>query len=189
LVSVRRRFRLASLGFAALVALLAACSEPRSTLDDVPDASGTPGLPTGSLTPEQQASDDALSVYKAFWTAQSRAANAGEFTSPDMQRYGTDPLLSQVSKALAELASRNLLQTGEIVQQPKVIKVDLAASPPTVTIQDCIDERGLKAVSRTNRSPVASSSTKPYVTVATVIRSPDRRWLVSTSKPQAGLSC
>jgi hypothetical protein len=187
LVSVLRRRKLVSLSLIALVTLLSACSEPRSTLDDAPESPSA--SPAGSLTAEQQASEDALSVYKAFWAAQSRVANAGEFTSPEMQRYGTDPLLSEVSKALAELASRNLVQTGEVVQRPKVTKVDLAASPPTVTIEDCIDERGLKALSRTNRSPVAVSSTKPYITVATVIRSPDRRWLVSTSKPQAGSSC
>jgi hypothetical protein len=171
----------------ALAALMSACTEPRSTLDDPPEASEGP--PPVSQSPERLASDEALSVYRAFWTAQARAANAGDFTSPDMQRYGTDPLLGEVSKALAELASRNLLQTGEIAINPKVIKVDLAAKPATVTIQDCIDERGLKAVSRTNRSPIAVSSTKPYTTVATVIQTPDGRWQVNTSKPQAGVSC
>jgi hypothetical protein len=177
--SVRRRFRLGVVSIFALVAALSACTEKPSTLDDIPDSS-----PAGETTwtPEQQqAATDALAVYKAFWGAQAKAANAGIYDSPDLKKYGTDPVLTTVTKALANLAVSNAMQVGEAKLNPKVTKVDLTAAPARVTIEDCVDERGLKAVSRTNRSPIPIAPTAPYISNGTVIRSPDGRWLVSES--------
>lgn len=181
---------------ALALALLGGCGAERPAGDRpaappssaIASAPAVTSAPATTRSPEERAAADALAAYRAFWAAHTATARAGRFDSPRMRRYGTDPLLSQMRTALARLAARGILQTGDVVVHPRVVKVDLAASPPTVTIEDCFDERGLGGVSRKTRKPVEIEPARPYESTATVIRV-GGRWKVSRSKPHTDRPC
>ena len=72
----------------------------------------------------------------------------------------------------------------------RFVAVDLAGTPPTVTINACLDYSALKLVYKSNQSPVPGTEiTTPRVSVVVkVSRYTTGQWLVNESK-EGGSSC
>ncbi|HKT00076.1 MAG TPA: hypothetical protein VJT31_11135 [Rugosimonospora sp.] len=169
-------------------ALVAGACSPKNKTTAPPSAPASPaGSPSPTVDPAVAKAIDTYNGYLAAYAAASQTANPDD---PNLTAYLGDPLLTSTKFSLEQLKSRGEVQVG--AQKATVVssKVDMAAKPPTVTLQTCLDYSAIKLVYAANQSPVPNSAlkqTKVGATV-TVAQYPDGRWLVNNSK-QSGATC
>lgn len=175
---------------AVLVALLiaghtAACSSPGK-------ATPAPTAPAPNAVADQDAaaaSKAALTAYAGYLAASRSASAKADPKHPDLTKYVADPLLTRVRDAVRDLDVNGAIRTGKLVSDPRVTTLDLAASPPTVSIQDCIDSTGYKMVYAKSKKPVPGTGGGRYVATATATRYPDGRWLISDAATHEDQPC
>jgi hypothetical protein len=174
---------------AVLVALLIAGSV---TACSSSSKATPPAAPAPAASPDQDggaASKAALAAYAGYLAA-SRKASADPYPAhPDLAKYLADPLLTRVRDAVRDLDTHGAIRTGKLISDPRVSTLDLAASPPTVSIQDCIDSTGYKMVYADSKKPVPGSAGGRYVATATATLYPDGRWLISDGATHRDQPC
>lgn len=165
----------------ALVALiLAGGAAACSASDNAPNSAAAAPAPAATDDAEAaKASKAALVAYKGYLAASRKASLSPDPQHPDLKKYLADPLLTRVRDAVRDLQVNGAARTGNVVSDPRVTTVDLAAEPPTVSIQDCIDSTGYKMVNAKSKKPVSGALGGRYVATATATRYPDGRWLIS----------
>jgi hypothetical protein len=70
-----------------------------------------------------------------------------------------------------------------------VTLVDLSSTPPTVSIQDCIDTTGYKMVYAKDKKQVPGTAGGRYMATATATLYPDGRWLISDGASHTDQPC
>ncbi|MGC4894524.1 hypothetical protein [Micromonospora sp. DT31] len=144
---------------------------------------------THSTAEEKAAGNAALSAYSGYLAA-SRTANArSDPGHPELSRYLADPLLTRVRVAIRDAKEHGAMRTGALVSDPTVVSVDLAADPPAVEIQDCLDASGYRLVYAKDRKAVPGTRGGRYLATATALRYPDGRWLVSDGAAHQDQPC
>lgn len=138
----------------------------------------TPASPDADTAEAERA---ALAAYAGYLAASRKAELAGDPHDPELRKYLADPLLTRVRLAIRDMEEHGAVRTGKIISDPTITAVDLAAVPPTVSIQDCIDTTKYRLIYRKDRSVVPGSAGGRYLATATATRYPDGRWLISAS--------
>lgn len=130
--------RTALIVLAAATMLVAGCT---STPTPQPSSSTTTGK---TFTPEEVAQAEATKAYAEAYTrvnqmgAQPRAKLADYPKTWAIATYVTDPYLTRIVASYAQLKVNGVgIRDPKVVMTPKVLKVDLAAAKPTVTMSYC----------------------------------------------------
>ncbi|MFI5489391.1 hypothetical protein [Micromonospora echinaurantiaca] len=159
------------------------------------EAIGRPGDDRRAPAPEQRKAEEqaagkaALAAYSGYLDASRAASRRSDPHHPELSRFLADPLLTRVRVAIREAKEHGAMRTGTLRSDPTVTSVDLAADPPTVEIQDCLDATGYRLVyARTNRVVPGTGGTR-HLATATATRYPDGRWLISAGAGHQDQPC
>jgi hypothetical protein len=166
----------------ALTAAGCHSASPRPVASPVVTASPTPS-PSGD-SKAADAQTKALAAYKGYLLAYASASQAANPDDPNLASYLADPLLSLTRHNIRTLKDKGEVQIGAQTATVLSSQVDLAGSPPMVTIHACLDYSALKLVYQANRSPVPNSAPKTtrVSAVATVANYTTGQWLVNATK-------
>lgn len=192
--SKTRQALLLSGAFATLLAVaamvgVAACRARGGDAVDLAEFVPT-ASPTSTLTPEQEAAEQALAAYNGFHEAYVSAAAIPEFMYPDLALFAADPLLAEARYALYTMGLRGVVYTGRPVHDPRVTAVNLEATPPTVDIEDCLDSTGWHVVRQSDGSDAsAPGQAERYLVTSQVVADASGRWFVRQSTPQRDQAC
>jgi hypothetical protein len=187
--AVRGAERSARVGLAVsavvCVALTAAgCTSPspKPLASQAATASPAPSPSEDSKAADAQVT--ALAAYKGYLLAYAEASQAANPDDPNLAAYLADPLLSLTRHNIRTLKDKGEVQMGAQTATVVSSQVDLAGTPPTVTIHACLDYSALKLVYQANHSPVPNSALKTtrVPAVATVAKYATGQWLVNDTK-------
>jgi hypothetical protein len=103
-----------------------------------------------------------------MWDVVVEGSHEGAVGHPGLEEYASGQALEFTSDML-----QGVVATGEPVMDPEVVDSDLAGSPATVSVEDCIDDSGWLIVDTATDGPSG-----PRLVTATVV-STDGRWLVA----------
>jgi len=183
-VTYRRRGAATLVLLALAMAISAACTTKGSS-SPRPSSTQTSTTPMATADPSvTDAEQQARAAYTGYIQTWALASQTADPDNPDLARYAADPLLSLTRHNIRTLRGNGQVQVGAQKATVLSAKVDLAASPPTVTINACLDYSELKLVYKSNQSPVTGSEIKnPRVSaVVTVAKYTTGQWLVNESK-------
>jgi hypothetical protein len=160
-MSVLPKRGLAIRGTVVMAALaLAGCAadpEPVERPTD-PSPQELPALPSVSADPaEADAIQEILTVFQGF-----RDVEAELYTDPpppnvvrrEFSPYLGDTMLSEQVGTLNDMRNAGIVFQGHQASQPSVVELELAATPPTATVRDCVDATGWQAVFQQTGDPV-----------------------------------
>lgn len=85
--------------------------------------------------PEPSPEDLALDAYLGMMGALVDGASQGATEHPDLERFATGQALELANDMLTGART-----TGEPVLDPRIAAADLAADPPSIRIEDCVDD-------------------------------------------------
>jgi hypothetical protein len=162
-------------------------TEPEATVGPLtgPDAGPT----ARSAADEQAAGRAALAAYAGYLEASRLASARSDPAHPALARFLADPLLTRVRVAIRDAKEHGAMRTGQLVSDPTVVSVDLAADPPTAQIQDCLDATGYRLVYAKDHRVVPGTRGGRYLATATASRYPDGRWLVNAGAAHQDQPC
>ncbi|MFU8850979.1 hypothetical protein ACNAW0_08350 [Micromonospora sp. SL1-18] len=172
----------------ALVGASAGCgAEPEAAAHPLTGPGGTPAA--RSTADEQAATKAALAAYSGYLAASQTASARSDPGHPELARFLADPLLTRVRVAIRTAKEHGAMRTGTLVSEPTVVSVDLAADPPTVEIQDCLDATGYRLVYAKDHRVVPGTGGGRYLATATATRYPDGRWLINVGAAHQDQPC
>jgi len=178
-----------------LVAALAAagCTGKSAPPAARPSAAAGSASPTPSADPNVAAArQEAITAYNGYFQAYAAASAAGNPDDPNLATYAADPVLSVTRHNIrVDFADTGKVQVGVPKVTVTVGKVDLVGQPATVTLNVCLDYRGLSLAYKSNHSPVPNSALTgdPYTGSAVVTRFTDGRWLVTQATSSRDTPC
>ncbi|MFD2763861.1 hypothetical protein [Micromonospora eburnea] len=182
-----RRWTICLLSLALLVANAGCGTEPEA---DVRPLTGSDAAPAGHSTADEQAAGKAaLSAYSGYLAASRVASARSDPGHPELTRFLADPLLTRVRVAIRDAKEHGAIRTGRLVSDPAVVSVDLAADPPSVEIQDCLDATGYQLVYAKDHRVVPGTRGGRYLATATATRYPDGRWLINAGAAHRDQPC
>ena len=188
-----RSVAVCALGTALLLAALSAAGcqsgSPTATPSS-PSRSSTAVTP--SVDPSTAAAIDAsVAAYQGYFAAYAVAAAVPDPDDPNLARYAGGALLSLSQHNLRTLKDHGAVELGHPKTTVTSSRADLSASPPTVTVQACVDYSDYRLVFKVNQSPVPSGSLarSRYATTATVNLFTDGQWLVVGDTPHRDTPC
>ncbi|MCW3813583.1 hypothetical protein ONA91_03800 [Micromonospora sp. DR5-3] len=182
-----RRWTSCLLSLAVLGASTGCGTEPEAAARPLTGHDSTPA--THSAADEQAAEKAALAAYSGYLDASRAASARSDPAHPALSRFLADPLLTRVRVAIHEAKEHGAMRTGTLVSDPAVVSVDLAADPPTVEIQDCLDATGYRLVYAKDRRVVPGTRGGRYLATATATRYPDGRWLINAGATHQDQPC
>jgi hypothetical protein len=188
-MTVRSWWRVAAV-LCALALVTSGCGKKKAPAVPETAPSSAPAGP--SLDPTSAAAASAaLAAYRGYLSASAGASAAGDPQFPQLREYLAEPLLTQVQLGVNNNAKHGAMYQGEVGSAPRVTEVKLAAQPPSVKIEDCLDYSRYVLVYRTNQSPVAIPSAGPtrYYGTATAVRLDGGRWFVNQATTDRSRSC
>lgn len=165
-VGSRSRLRRAGLALAALVATAsvgaaAGCSaEPESVVfphppsdTDAPLRAGA--APTPTVDPEvAEAIDEVLTAYEGAVQASVTARRESDPDHPHLDRYLAGRARSLVRLTIQEDVDDNVYHDGDLrIVEATVTAIDLEASPPTATVEACVDTSAYHLLDRATGEP------------------------------------
>jgi hypothetical protein len=178
--------------FALLLAFVAACTGRDATHSPT----ATPLTNAASPTPTVDASvADAstriLAAYRGYDTAYQAAAAVPNPQDTALLRYIGDPLLTQVRQDLRLLKANGLVRRGTPKINATVATVQLTATPPVATIQDCYDVSDVHVINKaTGRSADApGQATRYLVTSQAKLFGGSTGWLIVQSNADRNSTC
>ncbi|MEU9741067.1 hypothetical protein AB0E12_18000 [Micromonospora chersina] len=182
-----RRWEICLLSLALLTAAAGCGSEPEAATRPLTGGAAAPVAHSGAE--EESAGKAALAAYSGYLDASRAASARSDPGHPALARFVADPLLTRVRVAIREAKEHGAMRTGRLVSDPTVVAVDLAADPPTVEIQDCLDATGYRLVYAKDRRVVPGTRGGRYLATATATRYPDGRWLISAGAGHQDQPC
>ncbi|WP_089009670.1 hypothetical protein [Micromonospora viridifaciens] len=172
----------------ALPAVNAGCGTgPEAAVRPLTGRGGTPA--THSTADEQAAGKAALAAYSGYLATSREASARSDPGHPALARFLADPLLTRERVAIRAAKEHGAMRTGRLVSDPTVVSVDLAADPPTVEIQDCLDTTGYRLVYAKDHRVVPGTRGGRYLATATATRYPDGRWLINAGAAHQDQPC
>ncbi|MEU1836215.1 hypothetical protein [Micromonospora chersina] len=182
-----RRWEICLLSLALLTATAGCGSEPEAATRPLTGGAAAPVAHSGAE--EESAGKAALAAYSGYLDASRAASARSDPGHPALARFLADPLLTRVRVSIREAKEHGAMRTGRLVSDPTVVTVDLAADPPTVEIQDCLDATGYRLVYAKDRRVVPGTRGGRYLATATATRYPDGRWLISAGAGHQDQPC
>ncbi|ATO15574.1 hypothetical protein CO540_18450 [Micromonospora sp. WMMA2032] len=182
-----RRWEICLLSLALTVGAAGCGSGPEATTGPLTGRAAAPVA--HSDAEENAAAKAALAAYSGYLDASRTASARSDPGHPALPRFLADPLLTRVRLAIRDAKEHGAMRTGKLVSDPTVVSVDLAADPPTVEIQDCLDARDYRLVTVKDRKTVPGTRGGRYLATATAARYPDGRWLVNTGAAHQDQPC
>lgn len=172
----------------ALLGVTAGCGTEADTADG--QLAGHDTVPAAhSAADEQAAGSAALAAYSGYLAASRAASARSDPGHPALPRFLADPLLTRVRVAIRDAKEHGAMRTGKLLSDPAVVSVDLAARPPTVQIQDCLDATGYRLVYAKDHRVVPGTRGGRYLATATATRYPDGRWLINAGAAHQDQPC
>lgn len=129
--------------------------------DPVDDSARTPPALAAPASPSAQ--DQAMDAYLGMMRALVGASLEGAEDHPDLETYARGQAL-QLTKDMLDGATA----TGEPELRPEVTESDLDADPPTVTVEDCMDNTAWVLEGHQERDP-SEVNTRLYTATVTLI--------------------
>ncbi|MEU2612262.1 hypothetical protein ABZ570_11860 [Micromonospora sp. NPDC007271] len=182
-----RRWEICLLSLALLAASAGCGTDPEAAGDPLTGLGDPPA--THSTADEQAAGKAALAAYSGYLAASQAASVRSDPRHPALTRFLADPLLTRERMAIREAKEHGAMRTGTLVSDPTVVSVDLAADPPTVEIQDCLDATGYRLVYAKDHRVVPGSRGGRYLATAIATRYPDGRWLINAGAAHQDQPC
>jgi hypothetical protein len=178
--------RLVAVAGVLALALVAstACTNKKST-GTPPAPAPTSASPTPSVNPSvADAEQQARAAYAGYIDTWVVAAQQADPDNPNLARYIADPLLTLTRHNLRTMKDNGWVQVGAQKATVQSVQVDLAATPPTVTIKSCLDYSNRKLVYKANQKEVPNSGpgTPRVPAVSKVVRYDSGQWLVNEVK-------
>lgn len=169
----------------ACVGLLLVGCQP-APADEPPSESSSPGAspsvaPSPTVDPaEEQARQDILEVYDSFREASITAAATADYESTELAEYVAQPLLGEMLNSLQQMSEAGIHNTGRPTWSPTVTALRLDTSPPSATIEDCLDITGWLVVDDNGEPLPAPSGLTRYVVVVQAKQVSDRWYIYET---------
>ncbi|XVU24226.1 hypothetical protein ACQPZJ_44510 [Actinoplanes sp. CA-054009] len=163
---------------------LAGCTSSSPAPEPIPVVTTSPAPALSEDPKAADAQAAALAAYRGYLLAYAEASQAADPDNRTLATYVADPLLSLTRHNIRTLADKGAVQMGAQTATVISSRVDLAGTPPTVTIHACLDYSALRLVYQANHSPVPNSALKTtrVPAVATVARYANGQWLVNNTK-------
>jgi hypothetical protein len=137
---------------------------------------------------EEQAREDILEVYDSFQEANIAAAATADYESTELAEYVAQPLLGELLHGLQQMSDLGVHHTGRPTWSPTITAVRFDTSPPTATIEDCLDVTDWLVVDEDgNELPGPSGPTRYVVTVQA--KQVDDRWYIYEAVPNRSQAC
>jgi hypothetical protein len=130
-----------------------------------------------------------MAVYNGYIGAETAASQTANYSSGDLAKYMSDPLLGTWISNLFNLHSMGDIQRGAVVNNPVLVSLKLSGNTGTAIVRDCLDQRGITIVNKKTGKAVPIPAGKPFIATATVLLYPDGRWLVSKVDTKEDGSC
>lgn len=169
-----------------------ACTGKSATPASTPTTKAASASPTPSVDPSVAAATQAaVAAYNGYFMAYAAAATTANPDDSNLATYIGGPLLSLSRHNLRTLKDHGAVELGNVKTTVVSSTANLAASPPAVTVQACVDYTDYRLVYQSNQSPVPNSALKikRYTTTATVNLFADGRWLVAADAPHRDTPC
>ena len=185
---MHRTTRAAGAALAAAAVLGAVACGSKSAQPSTPTALAPSS--TVSLDPAiAEAREGALRAYNGYVKASAEAFRIPDPDYPAQADYVGDPLLTRLKHSLRQMVSRGTMSVGTPTYTPKAAKVDLRATLPTVTVEDCVDETNWSLVMKNNTSsPIPVPGNRRYMANSTVVLY-QGKWLVTESAGDRAKTC
>ncbi|MFG2692300.1 hypothetical protein [Kitasatospora sp. NPDC048407] len=187
-----------------LLTALTACG---ATEKGSADRLGTPesGLPratnsaTGKADPSRSPVPDqgdqgleahsVVTAYQAWWDVRADVFERSNSDGTALGQYATGPALSEALLSLTQLHDAKLVMTGRPRTSPVVKSMNLQASPPTATIEDCLDVSGWhQADAGTKQIKDPQQRLTRYPATA-VLKRYGNRWLIADFTREVTKTC
>src|SRR5690554_5897431 len=126
---------------------------------DTGSGARTETAPTPTLDPEAAAAvEEILTAYRGSVEASVTASRASDPFHPVLDRYLAGAARALVGRYVRQAQEDNLYYDGELrIVSATVTKIDLAAQPPTATVEACLDNSDYRAVDRDTDAPVTGT--------------------------------
>ena len=161
--------------------------QPTNSSQSTTSAAATSSATTSQDPKAAAASKAAVTAYLGYVQAFAAAAQIPDPEYPALSRFAADPLLSLTRHNVRVLKTNGEVQLGAQTATVRNTTVDLAHTPPVVTIHACLDYSDLQLVYTANHSPVPNSQiTTPKVSaIVTAWQYLNGQWLVNEAKDGA----
>jgi hypothetical protein len=174
----------------AMTATLAACGgHPTGQ----PSTSPQPAAPSSpSVDPSvAAASAQILAAYNGYQLAYQAAGAVPDPQNADLRKYVGDPLLTQVRQDLNLLKANGLARKGAPKTSPKITELQLGATPPVGTIQDCYDVSDVHVYNKATGKPADApgQATRYVVTSQAKFFGGSDGWLIVQSDADRSRPC
>lgn len=188
--------RVRALGALPLVMTpLAACTAgPASAPAPPPAPAAISGLAPGVAATLSPAAHDAvagaLATYNGYFAAYVTAAATADGPTAGIDRYAADPLRQQAHLALRAYANAGVVLRGKPANSPTVTAINVATSPYSVTLSDCVDASNWRPVVRkTGADATATNQPVRHRVIVTVVEYPHGVWYVQQIVDSAEPAC
>ncbi|MFJ2191655.1 hypothetical protein ACIOJE_27600 [Kitasatospora sp. NPDC087861] len=151
--------------------LLTACSSGPDTAAAPPPATASPAPTTTSaaasptIDPAADAKSQVLAAYTGMWAEQVKAFAKGSTDGTDLERFTTDKALGDVRISVVKFGGLGIVFTGAPAHTPQVETIDIAATPRTATVRDCLDVTAWKPVDKASGQEKKVTNRLRYVIV------------------------
>jgi hypothetical protein len=187
----RRRRRVAGIVVAAALAL-AACTggDSGQTPTTSSPTTATVPVPSTSLTPEQQAAEDAKHALLFYeQTVDSINQAGGQDPKMRLPKIATGKQLTYLMKDAARLRQNGWRQIGSTsVKNIRVGSVELSGTP-RITLSFCLDASNTDGVDSKGKSIRQAGAYEFFEEIVTLIKQRDKGWLVSQEDDRPVKSC
>jgi hypothetical protein len=145
--------------------------------------------PSPTMDPrEEQARREVLEVYDGFREASIAAAATADYESTELAEYVAQPLLGTLLHDLQLMSDASIHNTGRPTWSPTVTAVRFDTTPPTATIEDCLDVTAWLVVDENGESLPTSTGLTRYVVVAQA-KQVDDRWYIYEAEANRSQAC
>lgn len=182
-----------SSGTAIAIAVLVMTTSCSGKDEDSPKVAPSPA-PSSSEVPSTSTEDNAraqaLAVYDKYRTLQTRFEEGAAFDETAVAAVATARGVTLLRAVVDDSAREGTIIKGPSgARAPRIQLLSLASTPPSITLEDCVDISGRVVVYRESGLPypVPSQSTR-YIKVYTV-QQVSGTWLVADARSQRDRTC
>jgi hypothetical protein len=189
---VRRCRRGVSVVVVVTAFALAACTDASSSTPppkSSPTTATIPG-PSTSLTPEQQAAEEAKQAYIKYQHAIDRVYQKGGTNAEvEFPKVASDGELKHLKEQAIKIKDAGWRQMGGVsILSIRADTVSLSAKPAQVSLSVCVDTSTRRAVDSQGRD-VTRNTSRYFINSATVTRMEGQGWLVAREDSTEARSC
>jgi hypothetical protein len=194
--SRRRRLIVPTATVVSALVLVSGCSGGEdSELPATKPSTGANSTSASSTTTKDPSAAAAMAAatvaYLGFFTTYAEAAAVADPDEPRLSQYAGGALLARSRHDLRTLKDHGAVELGNPTATILGGQADLAAAPPSVHVEACVDYHDYRLVYQNNRSPVPNGDlkVKRYKVSVTVQLFADNRWRVAEAESHRDSPC